>query len=144
LVSLLELFDRELARRGFDVYAVTWAEPGMRKFMEIGGIKVLSYPYTYTSRSTLRHIVDYSEIAPPIKQVDADVYISIDCLVETYIAQKVISNRKHVIWVQDPFDWEDYKLLGSVDPNYRISPLKFWATTKLYERAYRRADLVLS
>jgi len=68
--------------------------------MEIDSIKVLSYPYTYMSRSTLRHVVDYSRVAPLIKQVNADVYISIDCLVEIYLAQKVMSDRKHVIWVQ--------------------------------------------
>jgi len=116
----------------------------MRKFMEIGGIKVLSYPYTYTSRSTLRHVIDYSKVIPLIKQVNADVYISIDCMVETYLAQKVMPERKHLIWVQDPFDWEDYKLLGSIDPNYRISRIKFWVTNKLYERAYKRADLILT
>jgi len=142
--KLVRVIGRELAKRGFDVYAITWAEPGMKKFMEIDGIKVLSYPYSYTSQSMLRHVVDYSKAISLIKQVNADVYISIECMVETYIAQKTMHDRKHVIWVQDPFDWEDYKLLGSIDPNYRISRLKFWMSTKLYERAYRRADLILT
>jgi len=65
-------------------------------------------------------------------------------MVETYLAQKIMPDRKHMIWVQDPFDWNDYRLLGSIDPNYRISRLKFLTTTKLYERAYRRADLILT
>ena len=142
--KLIRVVGRELAKRGFDVYAITWAEPSVGKFMEIDGIKVLSYPYAYTSHSILKHVVDYSKVIPLIKQVNADVYISIDCMVETYIAQKVMPDRKHVIWVQDPFDWEDYRLLGSIDPNYRTSRLKFWTTTKLYERAYRRADLILT
>ncbi len=142
--KLVRVVGRELTKRGFDVYAITWAEPSMKKFKEINGIKVLSYPYTYTSRSILRHVIDYSKVIPLIKQVNADVYISIDCMVETYIAQKIMPDRKHVIWVQDPFDWEDYKLLRSIDPNYRISRPKFWITTKLYERAYKRADLVLT
>ena len=142
--KLVRVVGRELVNRGFNVYAITWAEPGMRRFIEIDGIKVLSYPYTYTSHSILKHVIDYSRVIPLIKQVDADVYVSIDCMVETYIAQKVMPDRKHVIWVQDPFDWEDYRLLGSADPNYRISRLKFWTATKLYERAYKRADLILT
>ncbi|RLG86271.1 MAG: hypothetical protein DRO15_06390 [Thermoprotei archaeon] len=112
--KLVRVVGRELVRRGFDVYAITWTEPGMGRFVEIDGIKVLSYPYT--SLSTLRHIVDYSKVIPLIKQVNADVYILIDCMVETYIAQKIMPNRKHVIWVQDPFNWNDYRLLGSIDP----------------------------
>lgn len=109
-------------------------------------LRFLSYPYTYTytSHSILKHVVDYSKVIPLIKQVNADVYISIDCMVETYIAQKIMPNRKHIIWVQDPFDWKDFRLLSSTDPNYRINRLKFWTTAKLYERAHRRDDLILT
>lgn len=146
--KLVRIIGRELAKRGFDVYAITWAEPGMKKFMEIDGIKVLSYPYTYTSHSTLKHIVDYSKVIPLIKRVNADVYMSIDCMVETYIAQKIMPDRKHIIWVQDPFPYErhDYKLLSQVDPllkTRKFNVLKFGATLALYRKAYRNADVIL-
>jgi len=142
--KLVRIIGRELARKDFDVYTITWAEPRTKKLMEIDGIKVLSYPYTYTSHSTVRHLVDYSKVVPLIKQVNADVYISIDCMVETYIAEKIIPHKKHIIWVQDPFDENDYKLLSSVDPNYKFNKLKFEITRSLYTLAYRGADLVLT
>ncbi|MEM3138267.1 MAG: glycosyltransferase family 4 protein, partial [Thermofilaceae archaeon] len=131
-------------KRGFDVSVICWREPGEDFVAELDGMEILSYPYDFTTHSSLKHIIDYVNVIPLIRGADADVYISIDCMVETYLAQKVMPDRKHVIWVQDPFDWSDYELLGSIDPNYRISKLKFWATTKIYERAYKRADLILT
>lgn len=142
--KLVRVVSRELAERGFDVYAITWREPGMKELMEVDNIKILSYPYTYTSSSTLRHVVDYSKVISLIKQVNADIYISIDCMIETFIAEKVMPHKKHIIWVQDPFDENDFKLLSSVDLNYRFNKLKFEITRIVYTLAYRKADLILT
>ncbi|MCX8205266.1 MAG: glycosyltransferase family 4 protein [Candidatus Nezhaarchaeota archaeon] len=142
--KLVRIVGRELARRGFDVSVVCWRGPGENPPTEVDGIEVLSYPYDFTSRSSFKHAINYARAIPLIKRADADVYVSIDCMVETYLAQKVMPDRKHVIWVQDPFDENDYKLLGSVDPNYRVNKLKFLATVKLYEKAYNRADVILT
>jgi len=142
--KLVRVVGRELIRRGFNVSVICWRGPGEEPATELDGMDVLSYSYDFTTRSSLKHLIDYRKVIPLIKKADADVYLSIDCMVETYLAQKIMPDRKHVIWVQDPFGWEDYMLLGSIDPNYRISRLKFWATTKLYGRAYRRADLILT
>ncbi|MEM4004208.1 MAG: glycosyltransferase family 4 protein [Desulfurococcaceae archaeon] len=142
--KLVRVVGRELVKRGFDVSVICWRGPGEDHVTELDGMEILSYPYDFTTRSPLKHIIDYTNVVPLIRRADADVYISIDCMVETYLAQKVMPDRKHVIWVQDPFDWSDYELLGSIDPNYRISKLKFWVTTKIYERAYKRADLILT
>lgn len=130
--------------KGFEVYAITWRDLGMKEYMEVEGIKVLSYSYTYASRSALRHAADYSRVTPLIRRVDADAYISIDCMVETYIAMRVMPHKKHIIWVQDPFDENDYRLLSSIDPNYRFNRFKFEATRVLYIMAYRRANLILT
>jgi glycosyltransferase involved in cell wall biosynthesis len=135
---------RELVKRGFEVSVICWREPDGESLVEIDGMEVLSYPYDVTTRSSLKHLMDYTNAVPLIKMADADVYLSIDCMIETYIAQKVMPNRKHVIWVQDPFDESDYRLLGSIDPNYKFNRLKFWVTTELYKRAYKRADLILT
>jgi len=123
--KLVRVIGGALAKWGFDIWVVTWRDPGMAEYMEVKGIKVLSYPYTYTSHSVLRYLIDYSKVVPLIRRVNADVYISIDCMVETYIAMKVMPKAKHVIWVQDPFDENDYRLLSSVDPYYRFSKPKF-------------------
>ena len=142
--KLVRMIGRELARRGFDVWVITWRDPGMDEYMEVDGVKILSYPYTYTSHSVFRHLADYSKVIPLIRRVNADVYISIDCMVETYIAMKVAPRAKHIIWVQDPFDEHDYKLLSSIDPYYKFNKPKFEATRALYTLAYRRADLILT
>jgi len=142
--KLVRMIGRELARRGFDVWVITWRDPDMDEYMEVDGVKILSYPYTYTSHSVFRHLADYSKVIPLIRGVNADVYISIDCMVETYIAMKVAPKAKHIIWVQDPFNENDYKLLSTVDPNYRFNMLKFEATRTLYTMAYRRADLIMT
>lgn len=142
--KLVRIVGRELVKRGFDVSVICWHEPGEESVTELDGMEILSYPYDLTTHSSLKHIIDYVNVIPLIRRADADVYISIDCMVETYLAQKVMPDRRHVIWVQDPFDENDYKLLGSIDPNYRVSKLKFWATIKLYQRAYRRAALILT
>lgn len=142
--KLVRVVGREFVKRGFDVSIICWREPNGEPIMELDGMEVFSYPYDFTSKSSLRHLLDYTKVIPLIKGADADVYLSIDCLVETYLAQKVMPDRKHIIWVQDPFDWDDYRLLASVDPNYKISKLKFWATKELYKMAYHRADLILT
>ena len=142
--KLVRVVGRELVKRGFNVSVICWREPDEGSVTELDGMEILSYPYDFTTRSPLKHLVDYTKVIPLIRRADADVYVSIDCMVETYLAQKIMPDRKHMIWVQDPFDWNDYRLLGSIDPNYRISRLKFWITTKLYARAYKRADLILT
>jgi len=65
-------------------------------------------------------------------------------MVETYIAMKVMPHKKHIIWVQDPFDENDYKLLSSVDSNYKFIRFKFEVAKMLYEIAYKHADLILT
>jgi len=142
--KLVKAISRELTKRGFDVWVITWRDPGMAEYMEVEGVKILSYPYTYTSHSAVRHLADYSRVIPLIRRVNADIYISIDCMIETYIAMKVASRAKHVIWVQDPFDEVDFELLSSVDPYYRFRKPEFEATRALYTLAYRRADLVMT
>lgn len=142
--KIVRIVGRELVRQGFDVSVICWREPGEESLTELDGMAILSYPYDFSTRASLKHILEYAEVIPLIKQADADVYVSIDCMVETYIAQKVMPDRKHVIWVQDPFDEADYRLLGSVDPNFKFRPLKFWATVAILRRAYKRADLVLT
>jgi len=42
--KLVRVVGRELAKRGFDVYAITWAEHGMRKFIKVDGVKVFKLP----------------------------------------------------------------------------------------------------
>ncbi len=144
LGKLVHVVGRELARRGFDVHIIVWDEENKQRTLELDNMIIHTYPYTWTSSSTFRHLRDYTKVMPVIRRVNADVYISIECMVETLIAEKIMPRAKHVIWAQDPFDENDYRLLGSIDPHYRFNKEKFWVTTKLYAEAYRKADLVLA
>jgi len=128
---------------------ICWRGPGEDSVMELDGMKILSYPYDLTTHSSLKHAIDYAKVIPLIRKANADVYISIDCMVETYIAQKIMPNSKHIIWVQDPFPYEkqDYVTLAKVDPLYklhRFNLLKFGLTLSLCREAYKRADIILT
>jgi len=142
--KLVRVIGREIVRKGYDVSVISWRDPGQEPPAKLDGMEILSYPYDFTSHSSLKHLVNYAGVIPLIRQADADVYLSIDCLMETCIAQRVMPDRKHVIWVQDPFDEDDHRLLCSVDPYHKFSKAKFWATCKLYCGAYARADLILT
>jgi len=95
--KLVRIVGRELVKRGFDTSVICWREPGEDFVAELDGMEILSYPYDLTTRSSLKHIIDYVNVVPLIRGADADVYISIDCMVETYLAQKVMPDRRHVI-----------------------------------------------
>jgi glycosyltransferase involved in cell wall biosynthesis len=138
------MLGKQLVKKGFSVSAICWRELGNDFLTELDGIELLSYPYDFTSRSSFKHMSNYLHVIPLIKRANADVYISIDCLVETYLAQKLMPKSKHVIWVQDPFDESDYKLLGSLDPQYKVNKFKFLFTSRLYSSAYKRADVIMS
>jgi len=142
--KLVRVIGQELVRHGFNVSVISWHEPNSGDLTELDGMEILSYPYDFTTHSSLKHIIDYTRFIPLVKKANADVYVSIDCMIETYLAQKVMPNKTHVIWVQDPRNERDHELISSIDPRYEFSRLKFWMTTKLYEKAYSRADLILT
>jgi glycosyltransferase involved in cell wall biosynthesis len=142
--KLLRIVGRELVRRGFEVSVICWREPDGESLVEVDGMEILSYPYSLASKSSLKHIVDYARVIPLVRKVDADVYLSIDCMVETLIVELLKRDARHVIWAQDPFDWTDYQLLGSLDPNYRVSKTRFLTNRVVFGLAHRRADLILT
>ena len=118
---LVRTVGRELVRRGLDVTILAWRDLGYPERYSVDGIEVVTYPYAFETKSAFRHLCDYYGFARAVREVKADVFISIEAMVETVIAEALVRNAKHVIWAQDPFDWTDYQLLSSVDPYYRIS-----------------------
>jgi glycosyltransferase involved in cell wall biosynthesis len=141
---LVRTIRRELVRRGFDVTVLAWRDPGYPERYSVNGIEVVTYPYAFETGSVFRHLRDYYGFVKVVKDIDADVFVSIEAMVETLIAEVVKRSAKHVVWAQDPFDWSDYQLLGSVDPYYKISKARFWANKVVFGMAYRKADLILS
>ena len=141
---LVRIIGRELVKRGFSVTILAWRDPGYLERYLIDGIEVITYPYAFETRSVLRHLHDYYGFVKIVKDVKADVFISIEAMVETLIAEILMRNARHVIWAQDPFDWSDYQLLGSVDSYYRVSKARFLVNKVIFGLAYRTADLVLT
>jgi glycosyltransferase involved in cell wall biosynthesis len=141
---LVRTIGRELVRRDFDVTVLAWRDPGYPERYSVDGVEVVTYPYAFETKSVLRHLRDYYGFAKALRKVKVDAFISIEAMVETLIAEALARDAKHVVWAQDPFDWSDYQLLGSVDPYYKISKARFWVNKIVFGMAYRKADLILS
>jgi len=141
---LVRIIGRELVKRGFDTVVLTWRDPGYPERYFIEGMEVITYPYAFETRSVLRHLNDYRGFLKVVKRVRADVFISIEAMVETLIAEYIAYSAKHVVWAQDPFDRLDYQLLSSIDPYYRISKARFLINRLVFGLAYRGADLILT
>jgi len=141
---LVKTIGRELAKRGFEVFILAWRDPGYPQRFCVDGIKVTTYPYAFDTKSMLRHLNNYYEFSKILRDVDADVFISIEAMVETLIAETLKRGAKHIVWAQDPFDWSDYQLLSSVDPYYKISRIRFFMNKIIFGLAYKRADLTLT
>jgi glycosyltransferase involved in cell wall biosynthesis len=148
---LVRIIGSELVKRGYTVSVLTWREKNLQDFpSKVDGINAWAYNYDYTTRSVIKNLPNYRKAISMIKRINADVYISIDCILETLLAMKYSPCSKHIIYVQDPFDEKDYRLLSTVDPYYNltfIDRLRFMAARvgcSPSSIAYRKADLVLT
>jgi len=141
---LVRTVGRELIKHGFDVTILAWRDPGSSERYVVDGIRVITYPYAFETKSVFRHLRDYQGFVNILREVEADVFISIEAMVETLIAEILKRDAKHVVWAQDPFDWTDYQLLSSIDPYYRISKARFLANRVVFGLAYRKADMILT
>jgi len=140
---LVRTVGRELAKRGFNVTVLAWKDPGCPERYFVDDIEVITYPYAF-EKSVVRHLRDYYGFARVIKHVKVDIFISIEAMIETLIAEILARNAKHVVWAQDPFDWTDHQLLGLVDSYHRISRARFMANRIIFGLAYKKANLILT
>jgi glycosyltransferase involved in cell wall biosynthesis len=125
------IIGRELVKRGVTVYAVTPRRENQRSVEILDGIKVLSYPFSYALRC--------GEL---FKACDADIYHSEQPSIATYLAQKAMPHRKHIVTFQDPKDWYDW-LLEIISPSLNsFRSLMAWAFENMFlvTMALNRAD----
>ncbi len=141
---LVKVFGKALARSGFEVFIITWRDPGYPDEYVVDNLNIITYPYSFNTKSMLKHILEYREAKRIIKDISADIYISIEAMVETLLAELTMRKSKHIIYAQDPFDEHDYKLLSSVDPYYMINKLRFRINKVIFGQAYKHADLILT
>lgn len=136
----------ELLKKGVDVYAVTWRGKKQRKVEKVDGITVYSFPYNPLDSIT-SHLSSYMESLPIYKAIDADIYVSIELQISTYIAQKAEKKKKHVVWFQDPYDEQAYKDMGTVDKNYEWNfkrKMQFYTTIGILRHVCQKVDLFLT
>jgi len=136
----------ELAKRGFDVFVITPRDPGFPEVLLLDNMKIITYSYSFGKRikSIRDHIYNYISFARTLKEIGSkiDVFLSVEASVETLIAEFMFPNAKHVIWAQNPINWADYRLFGSINPAYRIPKSRFFIGKILFGHAYRNADLI--
>jgi glycosyltransferase involved in cell wall biosynthesis len=129
------LIGRELARRGVDVCAVIPRRNEQKRVEDLDGIRV----YGFGQENILESMQLY-------RQVDADIYHSEEPSLGTYLAMKMMPERKHVVTFRDVRLWEDWKIELNLPSVNKAQVIKNW----LYEDnplvgwAVRRADAVFS
>jgi len=93
------LIGRELAKHGVTVCAVVPRREDQKAVEILDGITVLSYPFSQAlSRTNL------------FKKCDADIYHSEQPSIASWIAQKAMPHKKHIVTFQDPKGWYDWML----------------------------------
>lgn len=93
------LIGRELVKHGHVVYAVVPRRKGQQEIEKLDGITVFGFnPYWPWSASKW------------IKKANADIYHSCEPSLSTYLANKSMPGKKHVVTFRDPRDLTDWKL----------------------------------
>ncbi|MEN8129398.1 MAG: glycosyltransferase family 4 protein [Pseudomonadota bacterium] len=112
------MIGRELVRRGIEVSAVVPRRRGQREVEQLDGIQVLSFapewPFTMTRL---------------VRQCDADIYHSENPSLGTYLAQRALPARKHVVTFRDPKEFRDWMIELRKPSASRLQVLLNW----LYE-----------
>jgi glycosyltransferase involved in cell wall biosynthesis len=93
------LIGRELAKRGHEVYAVVPRRLDQKEIEDLDGITVYGFnPYWPFSASKY------------IKAAQADIYHSCEPSFSTYLATRVMPEKKHIVTFRDPRDTTDWKM----------------------------------
>lgn len=125
------IIGRELAKRGIDVIAVVPQRADQHPVEDLDGMRVLSYP----PKKWLSSLELY-------KAANADIYHSMEPSLGTYLAQRVMPHRKHLVTFRDPRDMQDWWIEFKLPSLNSLQVLSNW----LYEdnwfvnHAVRRAD----
>lgn len=91
------IIGRELVKRGVEVFAVVPRRAGQRSVEVLDGITVLGFNRTAPWRA-----------AGLLRECDADIYHSQEPSFATYLARRVMPERKHVVTLRDPRELQDW------------------------------------
>lgn len=124
-----------LAGRGYQVAAVVPRRAGQAPVEDLDGITVYGY-----SASNPWSSIDL------FRACDADIYHSSEPSFATYLAQRAMPGRRHLVTVRDPRDFEDWRMeftLPSLN-RLQVAANYLFESNPLVSRAVRRADAVFS
>jgi hypothetical protein len=88
---LVRTVGRELIKHGFDVTFLAWRDPGYPVKYSVDDIEVITYSYAFETRSVFRHLRDYHGFVKIVEDMEVNVFISIEAMVETLIAESLKS-----------------------------------------------------
>jgi len=112
------MIGRELARRGVEVCAIVPRRMDQKPVEELDGIRI----YGFDLKNIPQALKLYQE-------VDADIYHSEEPSTSTYLAMKMMPDRKHMITFRDVRMWDDWKIEFQLPSISRMQVIKNW----LYE-----------
>lgn len=126
---------RELARRGYEVFAVVPRREDQPAEEQIDGITVLSY--------WPNEMVDSGSL---YKKINADIYHSCEPSFGTWLAMRNVPKAKHIATIRDPRDAYDWYLELKYPSKSKWQVVKnyLYETNFMVRRAVRQNDGVFS
>jgi len=125
------MLGRELVKRGFDVTAIVPRREGQKEVEELDGIKVLGF-----ERKASLHAMEL------FRQANADIYHSQEVSFGTYLAEKAMPDRKHLVTFRDTRDAKDWWIEFLYPSKSKLQVLSniLYEDNFLITRAVQRAD----
>lgn len=125
------IIGRELVKRGIDVTAVVPRRADQRPVEDLEGIRVLSYIPKYWLHSSALY-----------KEANADIYHSMEPSLGTFLAQRAMPHRKHLVTFRDPRNFDDWLIELSYPSLNRLQVISNWLYEDnfLVKQAVRRAN----
>lgn len=125
------LIGRELSKRGIPVTAVVPRRKGQGAVEDLDGIRVLSFrPRDFLTATRL------------FREANADIYHSQEPSMGTYLAQRAMPDRKHIMTFRDPRDFEDWGIELKLPSLNYLQVLANWMyeDNRLVKKAVQRGD----
>ncbi len=127
------IIGRELVRRGVEVFAVVPLRGDQQRVELLDSIRVLGFPARAPWRA-----------AGLLRESNADIYHSQEPSFITYLAQRAMPGRKHLVTLRDTHEWSDW-LAELRHPSLnrgQVLANKLFEDNPLVQRAVRRAHRV--
>ena len=127
------IIGRELVRRGVEVSAVVLQRGNQRPVELLDGIHVFGFPPRAPWQA-----------ARLLGESNADIYHSQEPSFTTYLAQRVMPGRKHVVTLRDTHEWSDWlaELRHPSLNRWQVLANQLFEDNPLVQTAVRRADRV--